>query len=202
MPAPDRPIQASPEPGGTMGFHTFDPASADRLEDPTRFRFLSREELLQALSVPKDATVADLGSGTGFYTDEVAPRAGTVYGVDVQTEMHDRYREKGVPGNVRLVTADVNDLPFDDGDLDAAFSTMTFHEFGSAEALSELARTLSPGGRLVTVDWSAAGAGEDGPPRAERFDLGDAASRLADADFRVCRGEERRETFLCVAVAP
>jgi len=183
-----------------MGFHTFDPAGADRLEDPSRFRFCSREELLTALSVHGDATVADLGSGTGFYTDEVAPHAARVYGVDVQPEMHDRYREKGVPENVTLVTADVSDLPFDDGELDAAFSTMTFHEYVSSEALDELTRTLAPGGRLVTVDWSANGSGEDGPPRDERFGLGDAVSRFADAGLSVVRAEERRETFLCVSV--
>ena len=182
-----------------MGFHTFDPASADRLEDPTRFRFLSREELLQALSVPKDATVADLGSGTGFYTDEVAPRAGTVYGVDVQTEMHDRYREKGVPGNVRLVTADVNDLPFDDGDLDAAFSTMTYHEFAADESLEELARVVRPGGRVVTLDWSRSGTGADGPPMDERFALADAVERFESAGFRTVEASSRKETFVHIA---
>ncbi|NHN61243.1 MULTISPECIES: class I SAM-dependent methyltransferase [Halorussus] len=114
-----------------MGFHTFDPASADRLEDESRYRYCSREELVAALDLgnARDATVADLGSGTGFYTDDVAPFAGEVRAVDVQPEMHDLYREKGVPGNVDPVTADIGDLPFADGELDAAFSTMTFHEF-------------------------------------------------------------------------
>src|SRR6056297_3512960 len=119
-----------------MGFHTFDAESADRLEDVSRYRYLSREELVAALgagadgqvSADGDATlgrVADLGSGTGFYTDDVAPFADEVRAVDVQSAMHDRYREKGVPENVEFVTADVGDLPFPDGDLDAAVSTMT-----------------------------------------------------------------------------
>ncbi|MFC4451437.1 class I SAM-dependent methyltransferase [Halorussus aquaticus] len=114
-----------------MGFHTFDPESADRLEDESRYRYLSREELVGALALgsDRDDTVADLGSGTGFYTDDVAPFAGEVRAIDVQAEMHELYREKGVPQNVELMTADVGDLPFADGELDAAFSTMTFHEF-------------------------------------------------------------------------
>ncbi|MFB6293943.1 MAG: SAM-dependent methyltransferase, partial [Halonotius sp.] len=29
-----------------MGFHTFDPSMADRLDDESRYRFCSREELL------------------------------------------------------------------------------------------------------------------------------------------------------------
>ncbi|WP_139136090.1 class I SAM-dependent methyltransferase, partial [Haladaptatus sp. W1] len=92
-------------------------------------------------------TVADLGSGTGFYTDDVASFGEasnvSVYAVDMQDAMHDYYREKGVPENVALVTATIDDLPFDDDELDAAFSTMTFHEFASEDALAEVGRVLS-----------------------------------------------------------
>ena len=181
-----------------MGFHTYDVERADRLEDPDRFRYCSAEELVAALAAPADATVADLGSGTGFYTDVVAARVGRCFAVDVQPEMHDLYREKGVPGNVELVAAGVAALPFEDGALEAAFSTMTYHEYADADALAELARVVRPGGRVVTVDWSATGAGGEGPPTDERFDVGDAASAFGDAGFTVQRAETREETFLLV----
>lgn len=182
-----------------MAFHTYPLDRADALEDPSRYRYCSREELLAALSVDSDAVVADLGSGTGFYTDDVAPFAERVYAVDVQEGMHERYREKGVPGNVELVTAEVEDLPLPDGTLDAAFSTMTYHEFATPAALAELRRVLSPDGRLVTVDWSADGAGETGPNRDERFDLDEAIEHHRDADFSIERASARPETFLLVA---
>ena len=79
-----------------MGFHTFDADQAARLEDPDRYRWVSSEELVGAVVAAADAVVADLGSGTGFYTDDVAPHVGTVYGVDVQPRMHEAYREKGL----------------------------------------------------------------------------------------------------------
>ena len=182
-----------------MGYHTFDVERADALEDPDRFRYCSAEELLAALAVPGDAVVADLGSGTGFYTDAVAPRVGTCYAVDVQSAMHDRYREKGVPANVETVTAGVEDLPLGDAALDAALSTMTYHEYAGETALAELARVVRPGGRVVTVDWSRHGSGDAGPPREERFGVGDAAGAFADAGFAIERAESRRETFVCVA---
>lgn len=182
-----------------MGFHTFDVDRAAKLDDPSRYRFCSREELLSLLDPDPTMVVADLGSGTGFYTDDVAPYVDTCYAVDVQSEMHDLYREHGLPETVETVTADVSDLPFDDDALDAAFSTMTYHEYASDDSLAELARVLRPGGRLVTVDWSADGEGNDGPPRDERFSLGDAVSALGDAGFTVTRAETRQETFVCVA---
>ncbi|SHH22615.1 class I SAM-dependent methyltransferase [Halobaculum gomorrense] len=182
-----------------MGFHTFDAARADKLEDPGRFRYCSGEELLAALAVPADATVADLGSGTGFYTDVIAPHVGTCYAVDVQSEMHDLYAEKGIPENVETVTAGVEDLPLADDALDAAFSTMTYHEYASDGSLAELARVVRPGGRVVSVDWTADGPGDAGPPRDERFGVGDAANAFEDAGFTVERAETRTDTFVLVA---
>ncbi len=49
------------------------------------------------------------------------------------------------------------------------------------------------------VDWSTSGTGEDGPPRDERFGLGDAVEALESVGFTVTHGETRRETFVCVA---
>ncbi|EFW92966.1 Methyltransferase type 11 [Haladaptatus paucihalophilus DX253] len=186
-----------------MGFHTFDPEKAAKLEDAGRYRYVSREELLARLDLGADETVADLGSGTGFYTDDVADFGEAsnvgVYAVDMQDAMHDYYREKGVPENVALVTATIDDLPFDDDELDAAFSTMTFHEFASEDALAEVGRVLRPDGRLVVADWSADGRGESGPPVEERYDLETARELLTAAGFEVESGRERPETFVLVA---
>ncbi|WP_144902924.1 class I SAM-dependent methyltransferase [Halobellus captivus] len=179
-----------------MGFHTFDIERADALEDAGRYRFCSREELLGALDPGREDVVADVGSGTGFYTDEVAPLVKRVYAVDVQPEMHDHYREKGAPENIEFVTAEASSLPLEDDELDAAFSTMTFHEFASEEAFEELARVIRPGGRVVTLDWSKSGSGADGPPTDERFGLGDAVDALEGVGFTTSQGVTREETFV------
>lgn len=182
-----------------MGFHTFPIERADALEDPSRYRYCSREELVAALEPSSDDVAADLGSGTGFYTDDVAPFVGTLYAVDLQAAMHDRYRENGVPGNVDLVEAAVDSLPFPDDHLDAAYSTMTHHEYASDDAFAELARVLRPGGRLVTVDWSAEGDGDAGPSTDERFSLEEAAGQLEAAGFSLEARHSRPETFVVVA---
>jgi ubiquinone/menaquinone biosynthesis C-methylase UbiE len=184
-----------------MGFHTFDADNAGRLEDPAkRYQSVSREELLGALALTGEETLADLGSGTGFYTDDVAPYAKRVYAVDIQPEMHEFYREKGVPENVDLVTSGIEELPFETDELDGAFSTMTYHEFASEAAFGELARVIRPGGRLVIVDWSADGDGQSGPPVDERYIASDAASALGEAGFEIVSQSTRPETFVVIAV--
>lgn len=182
-----------------MGFHTFDSAKAEGLEDTDRFRFCSREELVQFVDGAPDATVLDLGSGTGFYTDEIAPFVGRVVALDLQPAMHGYYQEKGTPDNVDLVTADAESLPFAEATADAAFSTMTFHEMATDPSLEDLYRVLVPGGRFVAVDWSESGRGDAGPPRAERFDAVTADRLLSKAGFDVLRATERVETFVVVA---
>jgi SAM-dependent methyltransferase len=180
-----------------MGFHTFDPDGADRLEGEHRFRFCSREELLQYL--PREGTVLDLGSGTGFYTDEVAPFVERVLAADLQPAMHGRYREKGVPDNVSLLTVGADPLALADDSVDGAFSTMTFHETTTEASLADLARALAPGAPFVVVDWSRRGRGEAGPPIDERFDADRARELLAGAGLAVEHATERSETFHAVA---
>ena len=186
-----------------MGHHTFDPARADRLEDAAaRYQVCSRDELVAAVDPQPTDRLADLGSGTGFYTDDLAARVDRLYAVDIQPEMHALYREKGVPDNVELLTSGINELPFDDAQLDGAFSTMTYHEFATSEALAELARVLRSGGRLTTVDWDGAGEGERGPPIEERYTASEAVEALAAAGFDIQTEQSRPETFVVIALAP
>lgn len=185
-------------PGG-MGFHTFDVERAGELEKADRYRFCSREELLWWLRPDSSMRVADLGSGTGFYADDVAPHVGVVFAVDMQPEMHAYYQDKGVPENVSLVESTVADLPLEQDSLDAAFSVDTYHEYYSPASLSCLARVLRPGGVVVTVDWSAKGEENAGPPLSERFALSAVIKHFEDAGFRIVEAMERPETFVCVA---
>lgn len=182
-----------------MGFHTYPTDRADELEDASRFAYCSVDELLALFGASDGQVVADVGSGTGFYTDELAPYVDAVYAVDVQAAMHELYREKGLPPNVEPVTAEADDLPFSDGALDAVVSTFTYHEFATDDALAELARVLGSGGRVGVADWSAEGRGEEGPSTAERFAAADARAAFEDAGFTVTRAEERRETFVLAA---
>ncbi len=183
-----------------MGFHTFDPAMADRLTDVSRFRFCSREELLGELGVDTGGHLIDLGSGTGFYTSELAPFFDRVSAVDIQAEMHDLYREDGVPDHVALVESSTDSLPLADRSADAAVSTMTAHELPLKATLAELARVLRPDSPVVVVDWSNAGRGEAGPPRDERHDAAHVSEAFTDAGFIVTRATERGETFLLRAI--
>jgi len=178
-----------------MGFHTFDPDRAEQLDDPTRYAYLSVDEFLALFDPEPDDVVADIGSGTGFYTGDVAAVAGTVYAVDIQPEMHEIHREKGMSDNVVPVTAGVETLPIDEP-LDAVVSTMTFHEFATPDAMDAIVDALGESGRVALADWTSSGTGTRGPPLAERYDVADAVELCEAAGITVHRAEDRRETFV------
>lgn len=181
-----------------MALDPYDDDRVERLQDPAAFRYCSGEELRSHLAPSPDWRVADLGSGTGRFTDELAPVAETVYAVDARPGLHAVYREGGMPESVHPLTADFGSLPFPDDHLDGVVSLRTFHH-GLADALDEVARVLRSGGRLVVLDWSATGAGDrEGRMHDHYVDLATAQSALLDAGFAIPVARERRETFLVV----
>jgi ubiquinone/menaquinone biosynthesis C-methylase UbiE len=99
--------------------------------------------------------------------------------------MYEFHWEKRVPDTAEFIKSDVADLPLTGGALDAAFPTMTHHEFASDNAVTELARIFRSGGRLVVFDWSADADGETSPPTDERFGTDDTAKALMAAGFEV-----------------
>ncbi|MFB6129053.1 MAG: class I SAM-dependent methyltransferase [Halorhabdus sp.] len=182
-----------------MGHHTFDADRADSLEDDSRYAYLSVDELLGLFDFRETDCVADLGSGTGFYTRSVAEHVEEVLAIDVQPAMHAAFEEFGQPENVSRITASVDWLPVAEDALSAAYSTMTYHEFVSERALDELARSIEPGGRVGIADWSAEGVDERGPPLAERYDAATVVEHLEAHDFVIDTAAERRETFVVSA---
>jgi SAM-dependent methyltransferase len=179
------------------------PDRASRLTDPRRLETqLGEKDLVRLLALRGDEDVADLGSGAGFYTDRIAAlTAGLVYGVDVQPEMHEFYRSRGIPANVRLIEADLAHLGLPHASVDVACSVSTWHETGGAVDLTGLARALRPGGRLVIVDWRKEPDPSDGgPPLDIRFSKEEVAESLAPY-FRAISAEDLgRSMFAVVAV--
>jgi SAM-dependent methyltransferase len=138
-----------------------------RLNDEGRLTSqVSEDDLAHLLALRGTEDVLDLGSGTGFYTDRIAPlTTGTVYALELVPEMNEHYRERGLPENVRLLQGDMTALaiipagqsPSADAlapdSVDVAITIATWHEIGGRLDVPGLATMLRPGGRLIVIDW-------------------------------------------------
>jgi SAM-dependent methyltransferase len=179
------------------------PERAQRLMDPRRLETqLSERDLAQLLSLRGTEDVVDLGSGAGFYTDRIAAlTSGTVYALDIQPQMHEFYRSRGTPANVRLITGDVTDLDLPAASIDVACSVSTWHETDRVMDLGGLSRALRPGGRLVIVDWRKEPASlEGGPPLDIRSSKEEVAASLAPLFDVVSAEDFGSSMFAVVAV--
>jgi SAM-dependent methyltransferase len=98
--------------------------------------------------------VADLGCGTGQTTAALAPFVGRVIAVDESSAMLSAARRRLADReNVELRSGRLEDLPVEDGELDAAILSLVLHfVVDPAAVLAEAARALRPGGRLLVVD--------------------------------------------------
>jgi ubiquinone/menaquinone biosynthesis C-methylase UbiE/DNA-binding transcriptional ArsR family regulator len=98
--------------------------------------------------------VGDLGCGTGQLTEVVAPYVRQVIAVDSSADMLDAARLRvSAARNVDLRQGELESLPIDAGELDAAMISLVLHYSPSpGRALAEVARVLRPGGRVLVVD--------------------------------------------------
>jgi ubiquinone/menaquinone biosynthesis C-methylase UbiE len=111
---------------------------------------------LQALPALLDATwvIGDLGCGTGQVAAALSPFVARVIAVDRSGEMLQAARRlvRGLR-NVEVRRGDLEALPIQDDELDAATLMLVLHHVPDpAAALAEAARALKPGGRLVIAD--------------------------------------------------
>lgn len=113
------------------------------------------DEVLAQLRAHKSRRIADIACGTGILSARIERELhpDEIYGVDMSHGMLDQARAKS--DRVRWLRGPAEQLPFDDGALDAVVTTTAFHFFDQPAALREFHRVLAPGGLVAVSSLSA-----------------------------------------------
>ena len=117
------------------------------------------ERVIAKLELKPGMVVADLGSGTGYFTHRLAGAVGgtgKVYAVDINQELLDEVEQlvknKNL-SNVELVLAEEYDPQLPEK-VDMIFSTNVYHHLKDrADYFENAKRYLKPGGRVVILDF-------------------------------------------------
>lgn len=107
------------------------------------------EMVFEAVAEARPSRVLDVGCGPGELAERVGRELGAkVWAIDISSRMVELARDRGVDARV----ANVEQIPFGAQSFDCVVAAwMLYHVSAVDRALSEMARVLTAGGRLVAV---------------------------------------------------
>ena len=139
-------------------------AGAPWLERGEREAEEAPSRALRLLKVAPGEVVADVGAGSGYFTERLAGLVGPtgrVYATDIQQGMLDLLAERvgrAKLENVTLILSDPADPKLPPNAIDMVLMVDVYHELGQPQAvLGHIRTALKPSGRLVLIEYK----GED-----------------------------------------
>jgi len=157
-------------------------------DDPQRDATQKPHEVIQALALKPDAVVADIGSGTGYFTVRLAHMVskGKVYGVDTEPDMvkylAGRAKREKLANVVALAGAPEDPRLPEKVDLMLLVDVL-HHIDKRPQYLAKLKNYLKPGGRIAIIDFTE--KSKFGPPVAERIPAGRVRDDFAKAGYTI-----------------
>jgi ubiquinone/menaquinone biosynthesis C-methylase UbiE len=122
------------------------------------------EEVIRALALKPGDRVADLGSGSGYFTFRLAQAvgpAGKVYAVDIDEalnrEIAARAEREGY-GSIEVILAAPDNSRLPEAGVDLIFTSNTYHHIENrARYFAGVRKALRPGGRVAIIDFNREG---------------------------------------------
>lgn len=167
------------------------------LEDPARDAYQKPREVIAALALKPAEVIADIGSGSGYFTLRLAAQvgdSGRVYGVDVDPELvrhlNRRLRDAALR-NVHVLLADADD-PLLPEPVDRFVIVDTWHHVDDqVRYLASMRKLLRPGGQVVMIDFQKREL-PVGPPVARKIAREDLIRQMQANGFQLVK----EHTFL------
>jgi predicted methyltransferase len=134
--------------------------AAQGFENENREVYARRHDVLEALNLAPGMVVADVGAGSGFYTElmaaEVGPN-GVVYAVEIAPNWIQYLNELATSNdldNVVVIRGGERSVGLPDDSVDLVFASDTYHHFEYPQSsLASIRQALKPGGRWVVLDY-------------------------------------------------
>lgn len=168
----------------------------DHLDRAERDQYQKPAEVMEALKLTPGMAVADLGSGSGYFTwrfVEAVTETGMVYAVDVEPEMlayvQDRlvHMHRAYTAEFILARPDNPKLPLESVDL--LFACNTIHHLDDRSIYFRNVRSsLKPGARIAIIDfYPDERSGDVGFPKHHLVPRDVVIREMTEAGYRLAR---------------
>lgn len=204
-------IQNSP--GGTAQHEDyFDLENFQKLieeyEAPERNEWQNPQLVVDKLGDIEGKTIADIGAGTGYFTFRLAKNGAEVIAIDIEDQFLDYIEDRkpelidAIPtDNIETRLAQENDPLLKPAEADIALLVNTYHFLENHRGyLKKIKQGLSPGGKLVIVDFKS-GKSPVGPPEDAKVPLHLIGQEITSAGFRMLEVDLTSLEFQYIIVA-
>jgi SAM-dependent methyltransferase len=131
---------------------------------PTMSQADTLDVLVDLVPENRGARWAEIACGPGLIARSMAPRVGSVLGLDLTPAMIDKARDDAAAAGVENVSFELGDataLDLPDDGLDGAITRFSLHHIpGPVRVLEEMRRVVKPGGYVVVSDFVTDDDGE------------------------------------------
>lgn len=194
---PNREVQIVQDSVQAQPTESFD-LKVRKYEDPKRQTWQDPKLVIEALGDLNDKIIADIGSGTGYFTFQMAVPAQKVIAIDIEqrflnyiedrkTEMYDRALAKKI--ETRLTTAE--DASLNENEVDVVLMVNTIGYINNrANYLRAIITGLRDNGRIVIVDYKL-GTMPVGPEENLKVSVAEVVRALREAGFQIDKQDSK-----------
>ncbi len=130
------------------------------LERPERDQYQQPEKVIEALNLKPGMVVADIGSGSGYFTRRIAKAmgdTGQVIAIDVEQKMLNYNKQElekiGLADRVHFILAEPDNSSLPENSADMVFLCDVYHQLAyPVDYLANTQPALTPNGRVVIID--------------------------------------------------
>ncbi|HMR79044.1 MAG TPA: class I SAM-dependent methyltransferase, partial [Polyangiaceae bacterium] len=159
-------------------------------DDPARDAWQKKNNLVQSLGLKPNASVADVGTGTGYFVPHLAKAVpkGRVWAIDVEPKLLEHVKRRVATAklpNVQTILADKGDPKLPDN-TDVVLLVDTYHHLGKRmDYFRAVEKKLAPKGRVVIVDFRM-GKLPVGPPDNHKLPPQTVKQEMQSAGYALC----------------